>query len=101
LAEGKNVLLEIDVQGGMQIAERLPESVRIFILPPDRETLRVRLSQRGTETRDQLDRRLARAESEIALARSSGCYTYFVVNDTLKEAVDEVRCIIAGKAEKT
>ncbi|UCE59574.1 MAG: guanylate kinase [Phycisphaerales bacterium] len=101
LSRGKSIVLEIDVQGGMQIAERMPESIRIFVLPPGTNVLRGRLEGRKTEAQDQLTKRLARADGEIALARQSGCYTHFVVNDVLDDTVQEVRRIIEGKAGKT
>ncbi len=94
LARGQNVVMEIDVQGGMQVAAKVPESVRIFVLPPDLESLRARLEGRKTEAREQLSRRLAKADGEIAIARDSGCYTHFVVNDCLEATIDEVKRII-------
>jgi guanylate kinase len=94
LASGQNVIMEIDVQGGMQVAERMPESIRIFVLPPDRASLRARLEGRKTEAEEQLVRRLAKADGEIATARDSGAYDYFVVNDILETTVEEVCEII-------
>lgn len=96
IAAGKNVVLEIDVQGGMQIAERMPESVRVFVLPPNAESLKARLQGRGTEAEEQMKRRLAKADGEIAVARDSGAYDYFVVNDVLESTVQQVKSIIAG-----
>ncbi len=93
-ADGKCVILEIDVQGGMQVAERMPESVRIFVLPPTRETLEARLKGRKTESEDQLKKRLAEADGEIAAARDSGAYSYFVTNDILEDTIEEVIGII-------
>ncbi len=94
LGAGKFVILEIDVQGGVQIARRMPESVRVFVLPPDAASLRARLEGRRTEAADQLAKRLEKADGEIAVARDSGCYTHFVVNDILEHTVDEVKRII-------
>ncbi len=99
LAEGKNVVLEIDVQGGIQVARKMPESVRIFVMPPDRDSLRARLEGRKTEAQDQLARRLAKADGEIAAANDSGCYQHFVVNDVLESTVEEVRSIVQGSQE--
>lgn len=93
-ADGKNVVLEIDVQGGMQIASKMPESVRIFVLPPNMESLRARLEGRKTEAQGQLAKRLAEADGEIATARDSGCYPYFVVNDVLEDTIEQVRRVI-------
>lgn len=94
LACGRNVVMEIDVQGGMQVAARLPESVRIFVLPPDMESLRARLEGRKTEATQQVARRLAKADGEIATARDSGCYQHFVINDCLETTIEEVNEII-------
>ena len=94
LACGRNVVTEIDVQGGIQIAARMPDSIRIFVLPPDRESLRARLEGRKTEAAQQLARRLEKADGEIATARDSGCYQHFVVNDCLETTVAQVRGII-------
>lgn len=99
LAEGKNVVLEIDVQGGIQVARKMPDSVRIFVMPPDRDSLRARLEGRKTEAKEQLARRLAKADGEIAAANDSGCYQHFVVNDVLESTVEEVRSIVQGRQE--
>jgi len=94
LAAGRNVVMEIDVQGGMQVAKKMPESVRIFVLPPNMESLRARLEGRRTEAAEQLAKRLAEADGEIAIARDSGCYSHFVVNDVLETTVEQVKRII-------
>ena len=94
LAMGRNVVMEIDVQGGMQVAKKMPESVRIFVLPPNMESLRARLEGRRTEAAEQLAKRLAEADGEIAIARDSGCYSHFVVNDVLETTVEQVKRII-------
>ncbi len=94
LADGCYVVLEIDVQGGMQIARAMPDSLRIFIMPPNFESLRARLEGRKTEAAEQLAKRLALADGEIAFARDSGCYHHFVVNDVLETTIDEVKQII-------
>jgi guanylate kinase len=94
LAAGRNVVMEIDVQGGMQVAKKMPESVRIFVLPPNMDSLRARLEGRRTEAAEQLAKRLAEADGEIAIARDSGCYSHFVVNDVLESTVEQVKRII-------
>ncbi len=94
LAAGKNMVMEIDVQGGMQVAAKMPESVRIFVLPPNTESLRARLEGRKTEAAEQLSKRLAEADGEIATARDSGGYPHFVVNDVLDATVEQVKRII-------
>jgi guanylate kinase len=97
LREGKNIILEIDVQGGVQVAGKMPESLRIFVLPPNMESLRARLEGRKSEAQDQLRERLAHADGEIATARDSGCYDYFVVNDVLDQTVRQIEQIVTGQ----
>lgn len=94
LAAGKVVVMEIDVQGGRQIAEKMPESVRVFLLPPSEEELARRLTGRKTETAQQQQRRLAKAQQETDWARQWGCYQYFVVNDEVGRTVDELMRIV-------
>jgi guanylate kinase len=94
LARGQNVVLEIDLQGGMQVARKMPNSIRIFVLPPNMESLRARLEGRNTEAQEQLARRLAKADGEIAIARDSGCYQHFVVNDCLETTIELVKSIV-------
>ncbi len=94
IAEGKVIILEIDVQGGIQIAAKMPESVRIFVLPPNSDSLRARLEGRNSEADDVLAKRLANADGEIAAARDSDCYPYFVVNDILEDTIEQVKSII-------
>ena len=100
LAAGANVVMEIDVQGGMQVAKKMPESVRIFVLPPNMDSLRARLEGRRTEAAEQLAKRLAEADGEIAIARDSGCYRHFVVNDVLETTVEQVKRIIEQERTK-
>ena len=96
IAAGKTVILEIEVEGGMQVKEKHSETVMMFIAPPSMVELRRRLVRRGTETREQIARRLKRAEYEAKIAES---YDYVVVNDRLHRAVNEVIKII--KEEQT
>ena len=91
LDEGIDVLLEIDVQGALQIKKVYPEAVLLFILPPSLEELRNRLAGRGTETPEVLEHRLGKAVHEISFAHE---YDYTVINDQLDEAVDNVRTVI-------
>jgi guanylate kinase len=94
VAEGKYVIMEIEVQGGTQVARRLPESIRIFILPPDMDSLKARLAGRKTESDEIMKRRLQKADGEIGFARDSGMYQYFVTNDVLDQTVDEIIAIV-------
>ncbi|MCH7995251.1 MAG: guanylate kinase [Planctomycetes bacterium] len=101
LAEGRYVVLEIDVQGGIQVAAAISDSLRIFIMPPNHESLRARLEGRNTEAAEQLAKRLAQADGEIAIARDSHCYHRFVVNDVLDTTIDEVIRIILKEHAQT
>lgn len=99
LAVGRNVVMEIDVQGGVQVAGKMPESIRIFVLPPDKGSLRARLEGRGSEAAGELSQRLDQADREIASARDSGCYQHFVVNDRLESTIEQVMNIIRGEPD--
>ncbi len=94
LARGEVVIMEIDVQGGAQVARRVPDSIRVFVLPPTMETLKARLAGRHTESAALQAKRLAEADGEIAFARSSGHYQYFITNDILEDSVNEVLKIL-------
>jgi len=91
---GKPLLLEIDVQGGIQIRNKYPEALAILLLPPGPLAQRERLSKRGTETPEELERRFQKARDEVRMARESKCYDFEVVNDDLEAAVREVVRII-------
>ena len=89
LEQGKNVLLEIEVQGAMQVMERMPECVSIFILPPSFEELENRLRGRGTETEDRILARLDTARRELSFAPR---YTHQIVNgDDIEKTYIELR----------
>lgn len=90
IATGQTIVLEIDVQGAAQVARQLPESVRIFILPPTMETLQARLAGRKTESEAIQKKRLAEADGEIAFATRGGVYPYFITNDILEDSVNRV-----------
>jgi len=94
LNAGRAVILEIDVQGALQVHEKMPEAVFILIEPPGREELTRRLQRRGTETPEAIRRRLDRAAEETDTAVRSGVYNYRVVNDDLDQAVEQVVEII-------
>ena len=94
LNAGRHVILEIEVQGTMQVRERRPDAVFIFIAPPSIEVLRERLVNRGTETLDVIEKRVSEAETELGYA---GQYDYTVINDVLDEAVADFRTIIRAE----
>ena len=91
LAEGKDVLLEIEMQGAMQVKKSYPKSVLIFVLPPSISELRKRLIDRGTETPEQIDLRTKTTLDEIKTIKD---YSYFIINDDLVTAVDDALTII-------
>jgi guanylate kinase len=99
LDEGKTVLLEIDVQGGLQVHRKAPEATFVLVLPPSDEELQRRLTSRGTETPAVVARRLRKARDEIRAARESGAYTMKVVNEDLDAAVDQVVDIIRQESQ--
>ena len=92
--EGMNVLLDIEVQGARQVRERVPEAIKIFIIPPSLQVLEQRLRGRGTETEEQIQRRLARARGEY---READFYDYVVINDNLETAANELNAIITAE----
>jgi len=97
LEQGVSVILEIDLQGAIQVKERMPESVSIFILPPSFEELESRLRGRGTETPEKIEKRLAAAKHEMEMAH---IYDYRIVNDDLDEAYAQLRGIFLSETEK-
>ena len=88
---GKNVLLEIEVQGALKVKERFPDAVLIFVLPPSVEELHRRLKARGTETEDVIRKRMGRAAKEAAFI---GQYDYILVNDEVEESVRRLHALI-------
>ena len=94
LEEGKDVILEIDIQGALQVKENFKEGVFIFILPPSMEELKKRIIKRGSETEESLMTRFKNAYKEINYVSK---YNYAVVNDTLELAVSKVESIIAAE----
>jgi guanylate kinase len=94
LAEGRDVLLEIDVQGALQVRFQYPDALMIFILPPDGPTLLKRLNDRGRDSEEEITKRFRACKREVHMAR--GCHTFdtMVVNDELESAVDAIVQII-------
>jgi guanylate kinase len=91
---GHDLLLDIDVQGAEQIKRKLPDAVRIFIMPPDRQTLENRLRKRSLDAEDVIQRRLATATREI---ENYANYDYILVNDRLDESVETLRAILLAE----
>ncbi len=90
---GDPVVLEIEVQGARQVRDSLPEAVQIFVRPPSEDALRERLSGRGTDPLEEVERRLAVAVEEL---RAAPEFAHCVVNDDLQRAADELAAIVAG-----
>lgn len=97
LEEGKDIILEIDTQGALQVKKQMPEAVLIFIYPPSIETLENRLRGRHTEDESTIQRRLQEVKIELERAEN---FDYKVVNDDLDNAIVELENIIVGEQEK-
>ena len=94
LLAGKNVILEIEIQGALKVKEKFPDTLLLFVTPPSAEELKNRLVGRGTETMDVVESRLRRANEE---AEGIEQYDYLVINDVLEDAVEEVHQIIQNE----
>ena len=94
LAEGMNVLLDIEIQGARQVRDKMPDAVKIFIVPPTLEELRRRLEGRGTDSAEAIEGRLVRARQEYAEATF---YDYIIVNDDVDTAARELAAIITAE----
>jgi len=94
LNEGKDVILEIDIQGALKIKSSYPEGIFIFIMPPSMEELRNRITNRGSETPESLNTRMESAYDEIGFASK---YDYAVVNDKVEDAVKKIESIIIAE----
>ncbi len=92
-AAGRDVILEIDVQGAAQVCQRQPDVCQIFILPPSIELLAQRLRGRGTDQEDVIARRLAEAEHEMAAAQS---FDWFIVNDDFETALAQLEAVVVA-----
>ena len=98
LKNGEDILLEIDTQGAINVMEKMPKGVFIFLLPPSMDELKRRIEGRGTETEESLKKRLGAAKTEIALAEK---YDYTVVNDEVENAVKHISAILAAERAKS
>lgn len=97
LEKGKDVILEIEIQGALKVKEKFPDTLLIFITPPSAEELRRRLIGRGTETMEVIEERLARAKEE---AKGIDCYDCLIINDDLETCVDELHAVIQNEKNK-
>lgn len=94
LNEGKDVILEIEVQGALQVKEKFPEGIFIFLAPPDLKELRSRITGRGTETEESISNRMEAARGEIELMDK---YNYVVVNDEVDKACQRIEAIVIAE----
>ncbi|GAU78738.1 guanylate kinase [Fusibacter sp. 3D3] len=94
IVKGDNVLLEIDIQGALQVKKKYPEGIFVFILPPSMKELKSRIVGRGSETPESLEKRLSSAYSEIEYIKN---YDYFIVNDKVDHATDILQSIILAE----
>ena len=98
LSEGKDVILEIEIQGALKVKEKFPETLLLFVMPPSAEVLKERLVGRGTEEMDVIDFRMSRACEE---AEGMDQYDYLIINDDLDTCVEEVHHIIQGEHRRS
>lgn len=94
LAEGHSVVLEIELQGARQVRATMPEAVLIFIAPPDRDALRSRLQQRGTDSAEAIERRLRTADEELD---AQGEFGHVIVNDDVQTAAGELERLVRSE----
>ncbi len=91
LSAGRDILLDLDVQGAIQMLEHYPDSITIFVMPPSMDALRRRLEKRGTDTPKEIEKRLANAQAEMD---RKDLYRYVIVNDSLTAAVARLLSIV-------
>ena len=98
LDEGRFLILDVDVQGAMQMRQRVPDAVLVFVLTPAADALVERLRERGSEGEDTLARRIENARGELEKASE---FDYIVVNENLEQAIDDVRSIVLAEGRRT
>lgn len=98
LEAGKDVILEIEIQGALKVKEKFPETLLLFVTPPSAAELRRRLEGRGTETQDVIESRLSRAAQEV---EGMDAYDYLIINDDLQECVQQMHEIIQGEHRRS
>ena len=98
LNAGKDVILEIEIQGALKVKKKLPDTLLLFVTPPSAQELKRRLVNRGTESMEVIESRLRRASEE---AKGMPEYDYILVNDTVEECVDRMHQVIQSQHDKT
>lgn len=91
IADGKTVVLEIEVVGALQVKQKYPDAILVFLLPPSFDDLRARLRGRGTECEDEIERRIRRAKEEMLEIPN---YDYLVINEDIDIATDDIRAVV-------
>lgn len=97
LGKGQDIILEIDIQGALQVKEKYPQAVLVFIVSPSKADLKKRLLSRGTDVQEVIEKRLHCVAGEMKLANR---YDYIVINDEITQAVDKIRSIIAAEKSR-
>ena len=97
IENGESVLLEIDIQGAMQVKQRYPQGVFVYVVPPSLDVLSARIHGRGTDSEEVIQKRLAKITDELAMAHK---YDYIIVNDVLEDAVHKVCSILEAESCK-
>jgi len=100
LADGRLMILEIDVEGAVQVKQRMPDAYALFVLPPSEEVLLDRLRKRKRDEEAVIQRRFSKAKDEIARAKSCGVYDVFIVNDLLDDAVAKAVSLVRSEMER-
>jgi guanylate kinase len=90
LAAGQDVLVEIDMQGALQVRYQYPNALLVFVLPPDALTLLQRLTDRGRDSAEEIQKRFRAAKREVQMAKGSRAFDHMVINDTVERAVEEI-----------
>ena len=97
MAQGRDVILEIELQGALKVKEKYPDALLLFVMPPDAQTLETRLRGRGTEPEDVIRARLSRAAEE---SQGVEQYDYMIINDDLETSVEELYHLIESQHYK-
>lgn len=98
VSDGRCIILEIDIQGCMQVKKKIPSAIGVFLLPPNPEEQKRRIEQRKTDSAEVISARLAKADGEVRFAYESGCYDEFFVNASLDETVDSICRLVRSRA---
>lgn len=95
IRNGKSIILEIDIQGCIQVRKQRPEAITVFVLPPSSDEQKRRIEGRKTDAESVISARLAKADGEVRYAIESGCYDHFIINDDLDATVERIAALCA------